>query len=420
MALDAPSPRQQAAIDQADAWGAHTYAPLPVVLARGEGAVVHDIDGHRYLDCLAGYSAVNFGHGHPRLVAAATAQLNRVTLVSRAFHAEPYGPFVEALARLCGKEVVLPMNSGAEAVETAIKTARKWGYRVKGVPEGEARIIVMTGNFHGRTSTIISFSNDTEARAEYAPYMGGFVQVPFGDADALASAIDDRTVAVLVEPVQGEAGVIIPPAGYLRAVRELCTAHDVLMVADEIQSGLGRTGTTFACDLEGVVPDVYVLGKALGGGIMPVSAVVADRAVLGVFTPGSHGSTFGGNPLACAIGREVVELLGTGEMQDAARARGAQLRAGLAPLVERGWLTDLRQVGLWLGLDVHPDLGTGKQICERLLRRGLLAKDTHGTTIRLSPPLVVTAEQVDEIIDGVTAACAEAACAEAADAAGIG
>ncbi|MDN5570045.1 MAG: ornithine--oxo-acid transaminase [Propionibacteriaceae bacterium] len=413
MALDAPSSHQRQAIERADAWGAHNYAPLPVVLADGDGAVVHDIDGVAYLDCLAGYSAVNFGHRHPRLVAAASEQLAKVTLVSRAFHAEPYGPFVEALAHLCGKEMVLAMNTGAEAVETAIKTARKWGHLVKGVPEGEARIVVMEGNFHGRTSTIISFSNDEEARAHYAPYMGGFVAVPYGDAAALEGAIDEHTVGVLFEPIQGEGGVVVPPEGFLAEVRAICDRRGVLMIADEIQSGLGRTGTTFACDREGVVPDVYVLGKALGGGIMPVSAVVADREVLGVFTPGTHGSTFGGNPLACAIGHEVVDLLSTGEYQNAARVRGEQLRAGLQPLLDRGWLTGLRQVGLWLGLDVDPRLGTGKELCYRLLRHGLLAKDTHGSTVRLSPPLVVTPEQVDRIIDGITRAFTQASAAAA-------
>ncbi|WP_300081554.1 ornithine--oxo-acid transaminase [Propioniciclava sp.] len=409
MGFPAPSARQQAAIEQVELWGAHNYAPLPVVIADAAGAVVHDIDGNAYLDCLAAYSAVNFGHGHPDLVAAASDQLHRLTLTSRAFHSEPYGPFVAALGRLCGKEVVLPMNTGVEAVETAIKTARKWGYEVKGVPEGAATIVVMEGNFHGRTTTVISFSNDPDARANFAPFTAGFVHVPFGDADALDAAIDAHTVAVLVEPIQGEGGVIVPPEGYLRAVREICSRRGVLMIADEIQSGLGRAGETFACDREGVVPDVYLLGKALGGGIMPVSAVVANRDVLGVFTPGTHGSTFGGNPLACAIGSAVVRLLETGEMQAASRERGAQLRAGLQPLLDSGQATALRQAGLWLGVDVHPDLGTAKDLCYALLGRGVLAKDTHVHTIRLAPPLVITKEQVDEVIAHLLAAFADAA-----------
>lgn len=409
MTFPAPSARQQAAIDQVERWGARTYAPLPVVIADAAGAVVHDLDGNAYLDCLSAYSAVNFGHGHPDLLAAASAQLAKLTLTSRAFHSAPFGPFMEALGRLCGKGVVLPMNTGVEAVETGIKAARKWGYEVKGVPEGRARIVVMAGNFHGRTTTVISFSDDDLARASYAPYTSGFVTVPFGDAAAVGAVIDDDTVAVLLEPIQGEAGVIVPPDGYLRAVREICTQHGVLMIADEIQSGLGRAGETFACDREGVVPDVYLLGKALGGGIMPVSAVVADRDVLGVFTPGTHGSTFGGNPLGCAIGSAVVDLLRTGEMQAASRERGAQLRAGLQPLLDAGQATAIRQVGLWLGVDVHPDLGTARDLCYALLRRGVLAKDTHTRTIRLAPPLVIDAAQVDAVAARLRAAFAEAA-----------
>jgi ornithine--oxo-acid transaminase len=298
---------------------------------------------------------------------------------------------------------VLPMNTGAEAVETAIKVARKWGYTVKGVPAGQATIIVAADNFHGRTTTIVSFSTDADARDDFGPFTPGFKVVPYGDAAALEAAIDATTVAVLLEPIQGEAGVVVPPAGYLPAVREACTRHNVLFVADEIQSGLGRTGTTFACEHVGVVPDMYLLGKALGGGIVPVSAVVADADVLGVLRPGQHGSTFGGNPLACAVGRAVVRLLNTGEFQDAARVRGEQLHAGLAALAPLG-VTAVRGQGLWAGIDIDPAVGTGREICERLMELGVLAKDTHGSTIRLAPPLVITEAEVDWAVDRLAAA----------------
>ena len=409
MALEPRSERQQAAIDEVETYGAHNYSPLPVVIASAKGSHVTDIDGNHYVDCLSAYSAVNFGHGHPALVAAAQAQLGKVTLTSRAFYSEPFGPFVKALAGLCGKEMVLPMNTGVEAVETAIKTARKWGYESKGVPEGRARIIVMEGNFHGRTTTVISFSNDPQARQSFSPYMPGFVHVPYGDAAALEAAIDEDTVAVLFEPIQGEGGVIIPPAGFLAQVREITARRGVLMIADEIQAGLGRSGETFACDREGVVPDIYILGKALGGGIVPLSAVVADSDVLGLFQPGQHGSTFGGNPLACAIGSAVVDLLSTGELQARARELGARFRAGLQPLLDAGWATDVRQAGLWLGVDVNPDLGTAKEICYRLMVKEVLAKDTHGHTIRFAPPLVISEEEIDQVVAHTLAAFREAA-----------
>jgi ornithine--oxo-acid transaminase len=375
-------------IAQVEAHAAHNYRPLPVVLSAGEGAWVTDIDGRRYLDCLAGYSALNFGHGHPVILAAAREQLDRLTLTSRAFHHDQMGPFVESLAVLADKDMVLPMNSGAEAVESAIKVARKWGYDVKGVPAGQAEIIVASGNFHGRTTTIVSFSDDPDARAGFGPYTPGFVTVPYGDAAGLAAAITSRTVAVLLEPIQGESGVVIPPDGYLRDVRAITAANDVLMVADEIQSGLARTGRTFACDHENVVPDMYVLGKALGGGIVPVSAVVADESVLGVLHPGQHGSTFGGNPLASAVGRAVVRLLEPGTLQAKAARLGAVLEDELSQLLWDG-LLGIRVRGLWAGIDVDPAVGTGRQVCERLLDRGVLAKDTHGSTVRLAPPLVI-------------------------------
>lgn len=368
---------------------AHNYHPLDVVVASGEGAWVTDVDGRRYLDCLAAYSAVNFGHGHPALVQAARDQLDRVTLTSRAFHNDRLGPFAAALAELAGKDMVLPMNTGAEAVESGVKVARAWGYRVKGVRPGAAKIIVMDGNFHGRTTTIISFSGDEQARADFGPFTPGFVSVPYGDIAALEAAIDDDTVAVLLEPIQGEAGILVPPADYLPAVRELTARRNVLMIADEIQSGLGRTGSTFACDLVGVVPDLYLLGKALGGGIVPVSAVVGDRDILGVLRPGEHGSTFGGNPLAAAVGLAVVELLATGEQQRRAATLGAVLDAGLRGLMGQG-VTAVRGAGLWIGVDIDPVLATGRRVCELLMARGVLIKDTHGSTIRFAPPIVVT------------------------------
>lgn len=377
---------------------AHNYHPLPVNIARAEGAWVTDVEGKRYLDLLAAYSAVNFGHRHPALVAALTEQLGRVTLVSRAFQSDRLEPFAAALAELAGKDLVLPMNTGAEAVETGIKVARAWGYRVKGIAEGRARIIVAAGNFHGRTTTIVSFSDDEQARDDFGPYTPGFDVVPYGDADAIAAAITDDTAAVLVEPIQGEAGVVIPPEGYLRRIREICDEKNVLFIADEIQAGLGRVGETFACDREGVVPDLYLLGKALGGGILPVSAVVGDADVLGVIRPGEHGSTFGGNPLAAAVGLRVVEMLQTGEFQERARALGAHLEQALQPLIGHG-VTAVRIAGLWAGVDIDPAKGTGREIAEKLLERGVLVKDTHGQTVRIAPPLVIRATELDWAVE---------------------
>lgn len=380
------------------AHSARNYQPLDVVVATGEGAWLTDVDGRRYLDCLAAYSAVNFGHSNPVLVQAARDQLDRITLTSRAFHNDQLGPFVSALAALAGKEMVLPMNTGAEAVESALKVARAWGYRVKGVPADLANIIVMSGNFHGRTISIISFSDDAGARDDFGPYTPGFRTVPYGDAAELAGAIDENTVAVLVEPIQGEAGVLLPPDGYLAAVRVLCDEHRILLIADEIQTGLGRTGATFECQNAGIVPDLYLLGKALGGGIVPVSAVVGNADVLGVLQPGEHGSTFGGNPLAAAIGRAVVGMLADGTWQRRARERGAQLTARLNGLLGRGVIA-VRSRGLWAGIDIDPALASGRAVCEALLGRGVLAKDTHGSTIRLAPPLCVTAEDLDWAVD---------------------
>ncbi|GAA2675147.1 ornithine--oxo-acid transaminase [Streptomyces aculeolatus] len=366
-----------------------------MVVATAEGAWMTDVEGNRYLDMLAGYSALNFGHGNPRLLDAARTQLDRVTLTSRAFHHDRFAEFCTQLAELCGKDMVLPMNTGAEAVETAVKTARKWGYRVKGVPEGRAKIVVAENNFHGRTTTIVSFSTDPEARADYGPYTPGFAIVPYGDLAALEAAVDEDTVAVLLEPIQGEAGVLVPPPGYLAGVRELTAARNVLFMADEIQSGLGRTGRTFACEHEDVVPDVYILGKALGGGVVPVSAVVASREVLGVFHPGEHGSTFGGNPLACAVGLEVVAMLRTGEYQQRATELGDHLHRELGLLTGTGAVREVRGRGLWAGVDIDPAHGTGRQLSEKLMARGVLVKDTHGSTIRIAPPLVITKEDLD-------------------------
>ncbi|MFD4372740.1 ornithine--oxo-acid transaminase [Streptomyces sp. NPDC058486] len=395
--------RTQDEIAASDAHSARNYHPLPVVVASAEGAWLTDVEGRRFLDMLAGYSALNFGHGNRRLIEAAKAQLERVTLTSRAFHHDRFAEFCTRLAELCGKELVLPMNTGAEAVETAVKTARKWGYEVKGVPDGHAKIVVAGNNFHGRTTTIVSFSTDHEARDHYGPYTPGFEIVPYGDLTALEAAVTENTVAVLLEPIQGEAGVLVPPDGYLRGVRELTARRNVLFMADEIQSGLGRTGRTFACEHEGVVPDVYILGKALGGGVVPVSAVVADADVLGVFRPGEHGSTFGGNPLACAVALEVIAMLRTGEYQQRAAELGEHLHAELGLLVGGGAVEAVRGRGLWAGVDIAAARGTGREVSERLMERGVLVKDTHGATIRVAPPLVISKEDLDWGLDQLRA-----------------
>jgi ornithine--oxo-acid transaminase len=346
---------------------------------------------------LAGYSALNFGHRHPALIEAAHRQLDRLTLTSRAFHNDRLAGFAERLAALTGHDMVLPMNTGAEAVESGIKLARKWAYDVKGVPDGRATIVVAADNFHGRTTTIVGFSTDETARAGFGPFAPGFRIVPYNDLAAMEAAVDDTTAAVLIEPIQGEAGVIVPDDGYLAGVRELTRRKGCLFIADEIQSGLGRTGRTLAVEHEGVVPDLVLLGKALGGGIVPVSAVVGTREVLGLLRPGEHGSTFGGNPLAAAVGTAVVELLESGEFQARAAESGEVLRDGLAELVGRG-VVGFRARGLWAGVDVDPALGTGREISERLMREGVLAKDTHGSTIRLAPPLTITADELRSAI----------------------
>jgi ornithine--oxo-acid transaminase len=379
---------------------APNYDPLPVTLTRGSGAWVEDDHGHRYLDFLSAYSALNFGHCHPRLVATARRQLTQLTLAGRAYGTDNLEPFCRDLAGLCGMEMVVPMNTGAEAVETAIKVARRWGYTIKGVPDDQASIIVCTGNFHGRTTTIAGFSSDPATRSGFGPFTPGFVSVAFGDTGALSDAITDSTVAVLLEPIQGEAGVIVPPDGYLRDVRRLCTEHDVLFVADEIQSGLGRTGRTFACDHEGVKPDLFLLGKALGGGIVPVSAVVGARDVLGVLSPGTHGSTFGGNPLACAVGREVIAMLRTGEYQERSDRLGARLHARLRDLLGHG-VRAVHGRGLWAGLELDDGMPPARQVAEQVLRRRVLTNTAHQRTLRIAPPLVVSTSDLDWGLDQV-------------------
>jgi len=381
-------------IDLVERFAAHNYHPLPVVVAKAEGVWVEDADGRRYMDMLAAYSAVNFGHCNAELTAAVTEQLARVTLTSRAFHNDQLGPLCKELAELCGMEAILPMNTGAEGVETAVKTARKWGYTKKGVPEGKAGIICCANNFHGRTTTIISFSTDPQCRAGFGPFTPGFTIIKYGDIEALRNAIDDNTVAFLVEPIQGEAGILVPPDGYLRQVRELCSERNVLFIADEIQSGLGRTGTTFCCDHENVKPDIFILGKALGGGIMPVSAVVSSREILSVFNPGDHGSTFGGNPLSCAVARKVIEILKTGCYQENARKMGEYLFGKLRSL-ESDKIKEIRGRGLWVGIEFHRAAGPARQYCERLMHEGMLCKDTHQQTMRLAPPLCITKDEID-------------------------
>ena len=368
---------------------AHNYAPLPVTLTRGDGSWVYDAQGRRYLDMLCAYSALNFGHRHPALVQAAHAQLDRITLTSRAFSNDLLGPYCAELTALCGKDAAVLMNTGAEAVETSIKVARRWGYERKGITPNAATIIVFDGNFHGRTTTIVSFSSDPDSREGFGPFTPGFRRVPYGDLEAVANAIDDTVTAILVEPIQGEAGVVIPPAGFMAGLRDLCRTYNVLLIADEVQSGFGRTGSLFACDHDGVVPDMYVLGKALGGGIMPLSAVVANWDVLDVLTPGSHGSTFGGNPLACAVGLAVIELVRDGAIFRDAAAIEAKLRAGLLSLLGHG-VDAVRTRGAWAGIDLDPRVGTARSVAEDLVQRGVLSKDTHGQTLRLSPPLTIS------------------------------
>jgi ornithine--oxo-acid transaminase len=365
-----------------------------VVLTRGEGVYVWDTDGNRYLDCLSAYSAVNQGHCHPKILAAMVEQAGRLTLTSRAFRNDQLAYLYEELAALTGSHKILPMNSGAEAVETAIKAVRKWGYEVKGVPEGKAEIIVCADNFHGRTLSIVSFSTDPDARTGFGPYTPGFRTVPFGDAEAFEAAINGNTVAALIEPIQGEAGVIIPPAGYFTRIRELCTANNVTLILDEIQTGLGRTGKLLAEEHEGIEADVTLIGKALSGGFYPVSAVLSNSEVLGVLKPGQHGSTFGGNPLACAVARTALKVLVEEGMIENAAVMGDYFLEGLRS-IRSNIVRDVRGRGLMMAIELEPEAGGARQYCHALKERGLLAKDTHDHTIRLAPPLVISRQQVD-------------------------
>jgi ornithine--oxo-acid transaminase len=388
------APTTESYIALEDRYNAHNYRPLDVVLTRGEGVWVWDVEGRRYLDCLSAYSAVNQGHCHPRIVAAMIGQARRLALTSRAFRNDQLPFLARELCELLGYEMMLPMNSGAEAVETAIKAARKWGYTVKGVPDGRAEVIACRGNFHGRTITAVSLSSEAQYREGYAPYTPGFTLVPYGDAGALERAITPQTVAFLVEPIQGEAGVVVPPEGYLRQVRDICRRHNVLMMADEIQTGLGRTGKLLACEHEGVRPDVVTLGKALSGGMYPVSAVLSSREVLGVFHPGDHGSTFGGNPLACAVAREALRVIVEEKLAQRAAEMGDHLLARLRAL-ESPQVAECRGKGLLVGVELRPEAGGARRYCEALQARGVLAKETHGTVIRLAPPLVISRQELD-------------------------
>ncbi len=377
-------------------YGAHNYKPLDVVLTRGEGVYVWDVDGKRYLDCLSAYSAVNQGHCHPKILAAMTQQAGRLTLTSRAFRNDQLPAFLEEVCHLTNSHMVLPMNSGAEAVESALKTVRKWGYEIKGVADGQAEIIVCSENFHGRTLAIVGFSSDDQTRAGFGPFTPGFKTVPFGDAAALEAAITPNTVGFLVEPIQGEAGVVIPPTGYFTKVRELCTQHNVVLILDEIQTGLGRTGKLLAEQHESIEADLTLVGKALAGGFYPVSAVLSNSEVLGVLKPGDHGSTFGGNPLACAVARMALKVLTEEDMVGNSERVGARLMASLAA-IRSPLIKEVRGRGLMLAVELYPEAGGARPVCETLMKSGFLCKDTHDHTVRISPPLVLTHDQADSI-----------------------
>jgi ornithine--oxo-acid transaminase len=375
-------------------YGARNYRPLDVVLTRGKGIWVWDVEGNQYMDFLSAYSAVNQGHCHPKIAAVMKQQLERLTLTSRAFRNDQLGPFYKELCELTNSHMVLPMNSGAEAVESCIKAVRKWGYRAKGIPEGEAEIIVCEGNFHGRTITIVGFSTEPQYRDGYAPYTPGFKIIPFGDAAALEDAITPNTVAFMVEPIQGEGGIKIPPKGYLREVRRICTEHDIAMITDEIQTGLGRTGKLLAEEHEGIEADLTLIGKALSGGFYPISAVLSNKEVLGVFQPGDHGSTFGGNPLACAVGRVAVKVLIEEGMIENAASMGDYLMGRLLR-IESDHIKEVRGKGLMIGIELHEEAGDARRFCEALMARGVLCKETHGHVIRLAPPLIIGRDEID-------------------------
>jgi len=387
-------------IRDAETWGAHNYRPLPVVLTRGEGIWVWDVEGRRYLDMLSAYSALNHGHGHPRIVAALVEQASRLALTSRAFHNDQYAPFLRELCELTGYEKALPMNTGAEAVETAIKAARKWGYERKGVPRDQAEIVVCEGNFHGRTTTIVGFSSEPTYRDGFGPFAPGFRRIPYGDADALEDAITDRTVAFLVEPIQGEAGVVVPPDGFLSRAAEICRRRGVLLMADEIQTGLGRTGRLLASHWEGVRPDVLILGKALGGGVYPVSAVLADAEVMDVFTPGTHGSTFGGNPLAAAVAREALRVIVEEGLAERAATLGPWFMEELRA-IQADAVAEVRGRGLLIGVVIREEAGPARKFCEALMRRGILAKETHEQVVRFAPPLVIERDDLERALPAI-------------------
>ena len=378
--------------------GAHNYAPLPVVLARGEGAYLWDTSGRCYVDMMSAYSAASHGHAHPRILAALEAQAKRLAVPSRAYYTDRLGPFLEELCKLTGLDAALPMNTGAEAVETAIKAARRWGYRVRNIERDRAEIIVANGNFHGRTTTLISFSTEPDYREGFGPFTPGFRPVPFGDLAAVERAITPQTAAVLVEPIQGEAGVIVPPAGWLAGLRRICDAHNVLLILDEVQSGLGRTGAWFAYQHEGIRPDGLILGKALGGGVLPVSAFVARREVMDVLTPGSHGSTFGGNPLAAAVGLEALRVIRDGGLVEKSRVLGAHMLERLRAIRSPA-LKEVRGRGLWVGAEIDPKIASARDACERLLEKRVLSKETHRTVVRLAPPLIIAREDLDWALD---------------------
>jgi ornithine--oxo-acid transaminase len=381
-------------------YGAANYHPLPVTLARGAGVWLFDTEGRRHLDMMSAYSAVSFGHGHPTLVRALVEQAERLAVTSRAFHTDRLGPFLRAVCETTGMAKALPMNTGAEAVETAVKAARKWGYKVKGIAEGRAEIIVAAGNFAGRTTTIVGFSSEPQYRDGFGPFAPGFVSVPFGDADALEAAITPNTAAFLVEPVQGEAGIIVPPVGYLKRAREICTKHGVLLICDEVQTGLGRTGALLACDHEGIRPDGLVLGKALGGGLVAVSAFLASDEVMSVFHPGDHGSTFGGNPLGAAVGTAALDLLVRERLSERARVRGDELLAKLRAIDDPA-IAEVRGKGLLIGVEIDPKAASAREVCEGLLARGVLSKDTHGTVVRFAPPLIVESSHIDLAVEAL-------------------
>ena len=394
------------AIDLEARYAAHNYEPLPVVLTRGEGAHLWDVDGRKYIDMMSAYSAASHGHGHPRILAALNEQAKRLAVPSRAYFNDRLGPFLKEICRVTGFDAALPMNTGAEAVETAIKAARRWGYRVKGIPKDRAEIIVANGNFHGRTTTIIGFSSEADYRDGFGPFAPGFVSVPYGDLAAIERAISPNTAAILMEPIQGEAGIIVPPAGFLTGLRQLCDKRNVLLILDEVQSGLGRTGAWFAYNHENVLPDGAILGKALGGGVLPVSAFVGQRHLMDVFTPGSHGSTFGGNPLAATVGLEAINVLRDEKLIERSRELGEYLLTRLRAIKSPA-LKDVRGRGLWAGAEIEPKIASARTVCERLLKKGVLSKETHHTVVRLAPPLIISRQDLDSAIDRLDETLAE-------------